>query len=153
MVEDTDTNQFFHFGGGLERALERRADSLGIGVSVTGEWAWVVGRAMLVLATGIGILAFLRGTPPFAFTLGAVGVVLLYNFLLSGLIFKGRIHSSFFLGLTLDTVFILLGWAVTTAGLSEDPEATDNYLIMFLIVAVIRLGWPFGVVQGTVFIG
>jgi len=68
------------------------------------------------------------------------------------LIFKGRIHSSFFLGLTLDTVFILLGWAVTTAGLSEDPEATDNYLIMFLIVAVIRLGWPLGVVQGTVFI-
>jgi len=34
---------------------------------------------MLVLAAGIGILAFLRGTPPFAFTIGAVGVVLLYN--------------------------------------------------------------------------
>jgi hypothetical protein len=66
--------------------------------------------------------------------------------------FKGRIHSSFFLGLTLDTVFILPGWAVTAAGLSEGPEATDNYLIMFLIVAVIRLGWPLGVVQGNIFI-
>jgi hypothetical protein len=68
--------------------------------------------------------------------------------------FKGRIHSSFFLGLTLDTVFILPGWAVTAAGLSEGPEATDNYLIMFLIVvvAVIRLRWPLGVVQGNIFI-
>jgi len=79
MVEDPDTNQFFHFGAGLERALERPADALGIGVSVTGEWAWVIGRAMLVLAAGIGILAFLRGTPRFAFTIGAVGVVRLYN--------------------------------------------------------------------------
>jgi PAS domain S-box-containing protein len=154
MVEDPETNQSSHFGGGLERTFERRADAFGLRISSTSEWAWVVGRAMLVLAAGIGVLAFLRGTPPFAFTLGAVGVVLLYNFVLSGLLIKGRIHSTFFLGLTLDTVVLLLAWAVTTAGLSEDPEATDIYLIMFpiVVVAVIRLGWPLGVVQGTAFI-
>ena len=54
----------------------------------------------------------------------------------------------------LDTVLILMAWAVTTAGLSEVPENTDIYLIMFpiVVVAVVRLGWPLGIVLGTVFI-
>ena len=121
---------------------------------MTGEWAWVAGRATLVVVAGIGVLAFQRGTPPFAFMLWAVGFVLTYNVLMAGLLMKGRIHGSFFLGLTLDTVVLLLAWAVVTEGLAEEPEATDIYLIMFpiVVVAVIRLGWPLGVVQGTVFI-
>lgn len=67
---------------------------------------------------------------------------------------KNRVQAAFFLGLTLDTAALLLTWAVVTAGLADEPEPTDIYLIMFpvVVVAVIRLGWPLGVIQGTVFI-
>ncbi|MFP6594441.1 MAG: hypothetical protein VB860_05615 [Dehalococcoidia bacterium] len=63
-------------------------------------------------------------------------------------------HAAFFLGLTLDTAALLLTWAVVTAGLADEPEPTAIYLIMFpvVVVAVIRQGWPLGVIQGTVFI-
>ncbi|MBT3941273.1 MAG: PAS domain S-box protein, partial [Chloroflexi bacterium] len=112
------------------------------------------GRATLVVVAGIGVLAFERGTPPFAFMLWAIGFVLLYNIAMASLLHKGRVHASFFFGLALDTTVILLAWAVVTAGLAKEPVATDIYLIMFpvVVVAVIRLGWPLGVVQGTMFI-
>ena len=60
----------------------------------------------------------------------------------------------FFLGLTPDIVVLLFAWAVTTVGLADEPEATGIYLIMFpiVVVAVIWLGRPLGVVQGTAFI-
>ena len=109
---------------------------------------------MLVGVAGIGVVAFLRGTPPFAFMLSSIGFVLVYNAVLAGLLLKNRVHGTFFLGLVLDTFLILMAWAVTTAGLSEVPEDTDIYLIMFpiVVVAVVRLGWPLGIVLGTVFI-
>lgn len=154
MVEGPENNFVESSGAVTERTLERLAARLGVRPSITSEWAWVAGRATLVLVTGIGILAFQRGTPPFAFMLSAVGIVLLYNLLMAGLLYRGRILGSFFLGLTLDTVVLMAAWAVVTAGLAEEPEPTDIYLIMFpiVVVAVIRLGWPLGVVQGTVFI-
>lgn len=138
----------------LERVLQRGAAAIGVRPSQTGEWAWVVGRAALVAVAGLGVVAFLRDTPPFAFMLWAVAFVLVYNVALAGLILRRRVHAAFFLGLVLDTVMVLMTWAVATEGLSEEPEATDIYLIMFpiVVVAVIRLGWPLGVVQGTVFI-
>ena len=138
----------------LKRRLEQGAAALGVRPSLTNEWAWVVGRTVLVGVVGIGVVAFLRGTPPFAFMLSSIGFVLVYNAVLAGLLLKNRVHGTFFLGLVLDTVVILMAWAVTTAGLSEEPEDTDIYLIMFpiVVVAVVRLGWPLGIVLGTVFI-
>ena len=126
----------------LERRLEQGAAALGVRPSLTNEWAWVVGRTVLVGVAGIGVVAFLRGTPPFAFMLSSIGFVLVYNAVLAGLLLKNRVHGTFFLGLVLDTVLILMAWAVTTAGLSEEPESTDIYLIMFpiVVVAVVRLG-------------
>ena len=46
----------------------------------------VAGRAMLVISAGTGVVAFLRGTPPFAFMLWAVAVFLLYHVLIAGLL-------------------------------------------------------------------
>ncbi|MDP6822927.1 MAG: PAS domain S-box protein [Dehalococcoidia bacterium] len=154
MVEEPGSRFAAESGGVREHSLERLAARLGVRPSITSEWAWIAGRAMLVAVAGVGVVAFLRGTPPFAFMLWAVGLVLAYNVGLAGLLMKRRVHASFFLGLALDTLVLLLAWAVVVAGLAEEPEATDIYLIMFpiVVVAVIRLGWPLGVVQGTVFI-
>lgn len=154
MVDDPTIESPNISEGGLERTLERRAAWFGVRPSLIAEWAWVAGRAMLVIAAGVGVVAFLRGTPPFAFMLWAVAAVLIYNVLIAGLLLKDRVHAAFFVGLTLDTAALLLTWAVVTAGLADEPEPTDIYLIMFpvVVVAVIRLGWPLGVIQGTVFI-
>lgn len=154
MVDDPTIESVNGIEGGLERTLKRGAAWFGVRPSLIAEWAWVAGRAMLVIAAGIGVVAFLRGTPPFAFMLWAVAVVLIYNVLIAGLLLKDRVHAAFFLGLTLDTAALLLTWAVVTAGLADEPEPTAIYLIMFpvVVVAVIRQGWPLGVIQGTVFI-
>jgi hypothetical protein len=60
MVDDQTIESANKTAGGLERTLERRAAWFGVRPSLIAEWAWVAGRAMLVIAAGIGVVAFLR---------------------------------------------------------------------------------------------
>ena len=88
MVQDPARKPTTGSGGGLERLLERWSMALGVRPSLTGEWARIAGRAMLVIAARIGVAAFLRGTPPFAFMLSAVGLVRIYNLVFAGLLLR-----------------------------------------------------------------
>ena len=56
MVDDPTIESVNGIEGGLERTLKRGAAWFGVRPSLIAEWAWVAGRAILVISAGIGVV-------------------------------------------------------------------------------------------------
>ena len=142
------------FFAGASDSFSEPVVALNVRTSAAAEWTWVIGRLVLIVAAFAGAIAFLSGTSAFGLILGLIGGVLIADLGIGWLLYSGRVRKAFVAGLALDTITVLVGWAIATRLLAGTENTNDIYLILFpiLIASVARLGWPLGAAQAALFI-
>ena len=139
---------------GISDSFSAPVMALNVRTSAAAEWTWAFGRLVLIIVAVASTITFLSGTSAFGLILGLIGGVLIADLGIGWLLYSGRIRKAFIAGLALDTITVLVGWAIATRMLAGTENTNDIYLILFpiLVASVARLGWPLGAAQAALFI-